>query len=195
MKQFLETLGKYVATIGGRRRQANTVTRFKYDSSRKSYVAEGRRGLMYEFDRGGWIIAPTVTQQGRVICFVLQKLDSSENWHIDFAAPLGQKLRKGVYDGATRHSFKGSNAPGLDFYGCGRSNSKLAGKFEILEISVLGGSILSFAADFIQFDGCIRAKWNRGSIRYNSLVEDVEGFDFVFEPPEDDADSAPISQP
>jgi hypothetical protein len=51
-------------------------------------------------------------------------------WSLDLAAPTGQTLQPGVYDGATRYPFNGSG-PGLDVSGNGRGCNTLTGSFTI----------------------------------------------------------------
>jgi hypothetical protein len=51
-------------------------------------------------------------------------------WSLDLAAPTGQTLQPGVYDGATRYPFNGSGA-GLDVSGNGRGCNTLTGSFTI----------------------------------------------------------------
>ncbi|MBN1567288.1 MAG: putative Ig domain-containing protein [Acidobacteria bacterium] len=46
----------------------------------------------------------------------------------------------------------------------------MGGKFTILEITVDNGQLISFAADFTQYDEMALASWNYGSIRYNSSI-------------------------
>jgi hypothetical protein len=59
--------------------------------------------------------------------------------------------------------------PGINFEGNGRTNNYASGIFEIFELMARpDGTILSFAADFIQFDEDIADWWNKGSLRFNS---------------------------
>jgi hypothetical protein len=47
----------------------------------------------------------------------------------------------------------------------------LTGLFNVLEIVYgPGGSVSSFAVDFLQYDEGIETRWNLGSLRYNSSV-------------------------
>ena len=170
MKNFIWTLWKYLATGGGRRNQANTFTGLSFTSSLTSYVAAGRHGKLYMED--GWVLKPTVSHGGRVVSFMARKLTSTESWSVEFRAAGGHKLASGDYRGAVRHSpdTVGAPTPGLNFSGCGRENDDLTGQFDVLEIFMLGGKVLSFAADFIQKDGGREGNWNRGSVRYNSQI-------------------------
>jgi hypothetical protein len=55
---------------------------------------------------------------------------NGDSWSLDLAAPTGQTLQPGVYDGATRYPFNGSGA-GLDVSGNGRGCNTLTGWFTI----------------------------------------------------------------
>ena len=47
----------------------------------------------------------------------------------------------------------------------------VSGSFNILEVTYdVSGEVLTFAADFVQYDELIPAWWNVGSIRYNSDI-------------------------
>jgi hypothetical protein len=91
-------------------------------------------------------------------------------WQMIFGMPSGQPLTTGTYVNATRYPSQSSTAPGLDFSKHGSGNNELSGKFTILEVIVSNGALLSFAADFTQYDGKALASWNYGSIRYNSSI-------------------------
>jgi hypothetical protein len=91
-------------------------------------------------------------------------------WYLDFAAPSGQTLQPGPYDGATRYPFQSPTLPGLSVYGDGGGCNTLTGRFDVLEISyTAGGQIDRFAADFEQHcEGMAPALF--GSVRYNASV-------------------------
>lgn len=90
-------------------------------------------------------------------------------WYLDFAAPLDQSLAVGTYIGAIRFPFQTTDAPGLNFSGNGRGNNQLAGSFTVLEaVYTDDGTLLSFAADFLQLDEGSSNWWNKGAIRLNS---------------------------
>jgi hypothetical protein len=55
-------------------------------------------------------------------------------WYLDLAAPSGQTLAPGTYDGATRYPFQTSTVPGLSLYGNGRGCNTLTGSFTIQNV-------------------------------------------------------------
>src|SRR5262245_32463224 len=72
-------------------------------------------------------------------------------WRMTLAAPLGQSLVAGVYEGATRWPFQSPGQPGLDVSGDGRGCNQLTGRFEVME-ALLGprGYVERFHATFEQ---------------------------------------------
>jgi hypothetical protein len=58
---------------------------------------------------------------------------NSDWWSLDLAAPSGQSLAPGIYDGATRWPFQGAG-PGLDLSGNGRGCNTLTGTFTIQNV-------------------------------------------------------------
>lgn len=72
-------------------------------------------------------------------------------WNLYLAAPAGQQLVPGVYEGAVRYPFQDNAQPGLSLSGSGRGCNTLTGRFEVTE-AVYGdfGSIIRFAANFEQ---------------------------------------------
>ncbi|GHH86637.1 hypothetical protein GCM10018793_59420 [Streptomyces sulfonofaciens] len=52
-------------------------------------------------------------------------------WYLDLAAPQGQALEPGTYEGATRYPFNGPAEPGLSLDGNGRGCNTLTGSFTV----------------------------------------------------------------
>jgi hypothetical protein len=72
-------------------------------------------------------------------------------WFLDLAAPLGQQLQPGTYEGATRWPFQSPTQPGLSFSGDGRGCNTLTGRFVVLEAKYgPAGYIERFHATFEQ---------------------------------------------
>ena len=94
----------------------------------------------------------------------------SDFWSLNFAAPSGQTLAVGAYEGATRYPFQPAAQPGLSVTGNGRGCNTLTGRFTILEVVYGSGStVVSFAADFEQHcEGGSAALF--GAFRFNSSV-------------------------
>ena len=92
-------------------------------------------------------------------------------WSLDFAAPLEAELGLGPYAKATRFPFQEPHDAGLDFSGNGSGNNMLTGSFTVREARYAeDGSVIAFAADFLQHDEGWEHAWVRGSIRYRSDV-------------------------
>ena len=58
------------------------------------------------------------------------------NWNLALAAPQGQRLKVGTYEGATRWPFQAATVPGLSFYGQGRGCNTVTGRFVIHDIAI-----------------------------------------------------------
>ena len=96
---------------------------------------------------------------------------NSTNWEIDTASANNTPLTLGTYVAATRFPFQASGTPGFSWYGDGRGDNQSTGTFNVLDIQYGSGStIVSFAADFVQYDELATNAWDIGSIRYNSTV-------------------------
>ena len=93
---------------------------------------------------------------------------AARSWSLKFEAPWLQRLQIGSYSGASR--FGDVGIPGLDFSRHGRTNSNPKGSFEILDASYNedDGTVLAFAANFLQYDNSNLNNWVKGAIRYNS---------------------------
>lgn len=91
-------------------------------------------------------------------------------WNLSFAAPQGQQLQPGPYEGATRYPFQSPTGSGLAVSGNGRGCNTLTGRFEVIEaIYSASGQIERFAADFEQHCGGATPAFF-GSIRYNATI-------------------------
>lgn len=80
--------------------------------------------------------------------FVFGGVNSTENWNLVLAAPSGQELGVGTYEGATR--FPSQDLPGLDFYGDGVGCNQDTGRFQVLEAVYVGTYVERFHATFEQ---------------------------------------------
>lgn len=86
-------------------------------------------------------------------------------WFVNLAAPPGEPLIPGTYEGAVRAAFRGAGEPGLDVFGDGRGCNTVTGRFEVTE-AVYGplNYVESFHATFEQHcEGAIPALF--GEIR------------------------------
>lgn len=167
------TLLLFIALIGGQA-IANPITGLSYTSSPSSWVGGGETVTVTP--AGGFdFIASTNFDNG--VSFAVNDFASNPDfgstrwWYLDFAAPSGQPLQAGHYANATRFPFQDWNNAGLSFVGNGRGDNELSGSFDVLEATYSGdGDILSFAANFTQYDENFRDWWNQGSIRFNSDI-------------------------
>jgi hypothetical protein len=153
---------------------AAPITAFYFTGSSTSFVAAGQTATLtpaagYSFSPALGVHFPGDASPDYVEVDVTN-FPIGQWWFLDFAVPQGQALAVGTYLNATRYPFELSTAPGLSFVGDGRGDNQLTGYFTILDITIVGGQLSSFAADFTQFDENQQAWWNYGSIRYNSTI-------------------------
>jgi len=153
---------------------ASADTVFYYTSSPSSWVGNGETVTVTPSDGFDFNVSRNYDQG---ISFAINDFAhnpdfwSTRWWYLDFAGPMNTPLQVGYYGNATRFPFQNSSDPGLSFIGNGRGNNELTGYFDVLEVGY-GGSdnVLSFAADFVQYDEGFQDWWNRGSVRYNSSI-------------------------
>jgi hypothetical protein len=95
---------------------------------------------------------------------------SAGGYELDLVGPDYTLPTVGFYSDATRWPFMDSGA-GLWFTSPGRGDNTITGYFNVLQADYdTSGNIVSFAADFKQYDECVTANWVSGSFRYNSDV-------------------------
>jgi hypothetical protein len=159
--------------LAGWLQPAKAATIFSYISSPYSYVGGGESAVVGPAD--GFDIT-AYNYDNKVLFFAINDFQTNPDpwqsrwWYLSLTAPTDAQLTAGVYANAARFPDEGSSG-GLDFYGNGRGNNSLTGSFTIWEFShAEDGTVLSFAADFLQYDGGSLDAWSKGAIRYNSDV-------------------------
>jgi hypothetical protein len=146
---------------------AQGTTAFYFTSSTNAFVGMGRS--LFATNGGGYTFTASRNIYNGVTVYVLPQFGNS--FSMNFAAPGNVPLASGDYLGVTRYPYQTATAGGLNFSAYGNGDNTLGGYFTVLDVSYgSGNSILSFAADFMQYDGGDLAKWNQGIIRFNSAV-------------------------
>jgi len=151
---------------------ARAASVFSLLSSPQSWIGGGRPVLVTQEDG---LSFSGYTDSASSATFSINDFDGRSGrsvasfWLLELAAPDDRPLTPGIYENAKKYPFQGSSFPGINFEGNGLSNSYVTGSFEIYELVARpDGAILSFAADFLQYDEGIASWWNRGSLRINS---------------------------
>ena len=159
--------------LAGWLQPVKAATIFSYISSPYSYVGGGESAVVGPAD--GFEIT-AYNYDNKSLFFAINDFQANPNpwqsrwWYLSLTAPTDAQLRAGVYANAARFPDEGGSG-GLDFYGNGRGNNSLTGSFTIWEFShAEDGTVLSIAADFLQYDGGSLDAWSKGAIRYNSDV-------------------------
>jgi hypothetical protein len=152
-----------------------TNTWLRLDSDPGDFVGQGVHRTWYPID--GSFLFQATQRQGEV--YLSYDGDSEASWSLQLAAPVGEELVPGPYEGATRYPFQSPTKPGLDVFGGDvKGCNTLTGRFDVLEaVFASDGSVERFAADFEQHcEGEVPAL--RGSVRYHASA--------TFPPPPDD---------
>jgi hypothetical protein len=143
---------------------------FYYTSSPTSWVGHGFTRTMTPVE-GATFSGFRYFQQGAYTNAVsLSISDSVDNWTIQFVGPGEPLPTIGDYENAQRWPFQGGG-PGLSWTGDGRGDNVLSGNFQVLDAGYDNqGNLVSFAANFVQYDEDNTSWWNVGEIRFNSDV-------------------------
>jgi hypothetical protein len=104
--------------------------------------------LTWNYDRANANILTTGSTDNNRITV---QIASDTFWSLNFAAPIGQALEPGIYEGATRFPFQSPGDPGLSLFGNGRGCNTSIGSYEVLEV-IFGphGFVERFHATFEQ---------------------------------------------
>jgi hypothetical protein len=107
------------------------------------YIGQGRE---YSFTTD---INASASTDARVVS--VSSFSGNEWFFLDFAAPQGQQLAVGAYEGAVRYPFQGASQPGLSYAMTGRGCNTLTGRFDVTEAEYGPmGYLVRFSADFEQ---------------------------------------------
>lgn len=153
---------------------ASPITVLYYTSSPDSWVGHGETVIVTPLEGFDFSVSRNYDNG---VSFAINDFATNPDfwstrwWYLDFAAPFNKLLSVGDYYDATRFPFQDDDTAGLSFIGNGRGDNRLTGGFKILEaVYATDGAVVSFAADFVQYDEEIREWWNVGAIRYNSEI-------------------------
>jgi hypothetical protein len=115
-------------------------------SDEGDYIGQGQT---WSYDSSAGDVFGVTTTAGTVEGNV--QAANGEWWYMQFAAPQGETLATGSYDGATRYAFHEPSGPGLDVFGEGRGCNTLTGSFTVTQIAFDdAGAVQRFDADFVQ---------------------------------------------
>ena len=153
---------------------AQAETAFYYTSSPTSYVGDGQTKLVSASDGFNFKVVGTADTG---IQFVIDNWylglpsDAFLAYSLTFSPPTGQLLIPGEYLGAERSPSQPTTYPGLEFSAESRGDNRVKGRFTVYEANFgPNAQVLSFAADFVQYDEGNQNWWNIGQIRYNSDI-------------------------
>lgn len=156
--------------LAGSLQPAAAATLLSYISSPRSWIGLGETVAVGPED--GYEFTPWRHANNHVYFWINNYQSSpdpwsSRGWGLTLMGPMDDSLSPGTYDAST--PFQDSASSLVDFWGNGRGNNRSTGSFTVLEASYAeDGSVLSFAADFTQYDEGFSNWWTKGAIRYNS---------------------------
>ena len=148
-------------------------TYFAYDSTPGSWVGAGRTDYFVSPETGWTFTGTTTTGNTLVTLSARRAQDPGLNdyyWDLRLAAPQGESIVPGLYEGAARYPFQSPDQPGMTLSGNHRGNNRNAGYFRVLEAEYSGDRLVRFAVDFKQFDEANPNQWVEGQWRYNATV-------------------------
>lgn len=151
---------------------ADPLTAFYYTGSPLSFISGGKTATLTPAGGYTFFVSVGVDDTNMLHGVSIEANNSAtiDSWDAGFVAPQGQILGVGTYQNAMQTGSQTPSAPGLSFSGGFKGDDQSTGFFTILEITVSNGTLISFAADFTQYDEGAQASWNYGSIRYNSSI-------------------------
>lgn len=145
----MRTLGTAMAAalvlLAGAAVQAQTTGSLVLNSQPGDYIGGGQS---WQYDQ---VTASfSTSSDGSMITTTVWPSDGGW-WTVQLAAPPGQPMGVGSYEGAVRASFRPAGSPGIDVYGMGRGCNQTVGRFDVTEVT-FGPSnyVVSFSATFEQ---------------------------------------------
>ncbi|MFJ3228089.1 hypothetical protein ACIPJS_32720 [Streptomyces sp. NPDC086783] len=139
------------------------VTRYSHTSEPGDSLGQG----------GSVVFTPrtaTITAQGTAESVRVRVSGDAGRWEVELAAPIGEKLRPGVYRDAERAAFRTGRAPGLDVSGDGRGCNEVHGRFSVDQIETdASGAVTVLDATYTQRCERADAPALKGVVKYRAL--------------------------
>ena len=112
------------------------------------YIGQGAEEL---YTQTNSFISGALPQGGSTFNARVVQGNYAEWWYVVIAAPVGQPLAVGSYNGAMRAAFRPAGTPGLDISGNGRGCNTLTGRFDVTAVTFSSyGEVSLFDATFEQ---------------------------------------------
>jgi hypothetical protein len=143
-----------------------TITNFLFASSAQSFIGQGQS--LYASPTNGYNVALTQFAPNSLQFNISPTNSAGTNWILEFS-DTNDFFGVGVYSNAVS---AGQVPTRLLFSGMASGYNTSDGSFKVLEATYSSNQLVSFAADFIQYDNNDTNSWNEGSIRFNSTIPD-----------------------
>ena len=117
-------------------------TFLSFTSDSGDWVGQGQ-SKVYRYEDGVWVVQVDSTHD---ILHVgaIGGPNFAWFWDLYLAAPKGQALTTGTYEGATRYPFEAQGQPGLSFEGFGRGCNTLTGRFVVDSLLLASDSLVRY---------------------------------------------------
>ena len=151
--RYLDTSASYMLIVG----------------TEESYISEGETWPLNERDGEFTLSTKPYAEAEKSHSFVSVDYHGLDNWSLDIAAPSGETLKVGRYEGATRYPFQDDAVAGLGFGGQAKGCNESFSDFEIYEIEFDSEmNLIKLALDFDL--ACEQSTRERlqGTVRINS---------------------------
>jgi hypothetical protein len=158
--------------LAGSLQAAEAATTLSYISSPQSWIGLGESVSVGVEDGFEFTLTSNANNQAYFWINNFQNSPdpwSARSWGLNLVGTIEESPSPDTHDSSM--PFQGNSSSLVDFWGNGRGNNSSTGSFTILDASYADdGTVLSFAADFTQYDEGHLNRWNKGAIRYNSDV-------------------------
>ena len=142
-------------------------TNFFFVSSIQSSVGQGQS--LFAAATNGYNVS-LLQISSNILQFNITSTNSvNTNWTLQFSC-TNDVFTVGTWSNALN---AGGSPASFVFSGMGRAANTANGFFKVLEATYSSNQLVSFAADFVQYDNDDTNGWNEGSIRYNSTIPDT----------------------
>ncbi|SEL20829.1 hypothetical protein SAMN05216262_10790 [Colwellia chukchiensis] len=135
----------------------------------ESYVAQGQTWPLNEKDGEFILKTKPYDEAEKSQSFISIDYHGLDSWSLDVAAPAGETLKIGRYEGATRYPFQDDAVAGLDFGGQAKGCNESFSDFEIYQIEFDSEmNLIKLALDFDLACEQSTRKRLQGTVRINS---------------------------
>lgn len=156
-------LGTGVAPADAATGAPAAVTSYAYTSAAGDFIGQGAQNT-YKAP------AAAIGVEGTGAGVTASITSGGENWTVQLAAPRGDVLRPGVYQGVEEAPTRTGRAPGLYVFGDGRACDRVYGRFSVnqIETDPATGAVTLLDAGYTQHCDSATAPALTGTVKYRA---------------------------